>query len=417
MKQLSVAVLGCGNRGHYYTHLLLQSPDRYTISSYCDIDPAQLQNMKDLYGLDVPTFCSEEEFFQEKRGDVLILATPDRDHVRQAVRAMKLGYHLLLEKPVSDSREEIELLLKTQKETGRSVMVCHVLRFGAGYRKCKELLDEGAIGRLYAIDASERVVYWHWAQAYVRGVGALEATGHPTILAKCSHDLDLMQFYAASPCDTVSSLGGLDFFTPENAPEGAAKRCVDCKHMNTCPYSAKRMYVDMWHEKGEPEYMWPFFRACNTVPTTEEGLYEGLRTGPYGRCAFFCPVDHADHQFVQMQFQNGVRASLKMVYAAKSGRRITFYGTLGEMIFDEREDTVTLMPFGKEATVYPVRAMIEGGHRHGGGDSGLIRELYDMISGRLDAITGLEKSVECHLMGIAAEESRKAGGALTKVHR
>ncbi len=417
MKKLNVAVLGCGNRGYYYTGLLLKEPEKYRVSAYCDTSPEQLKNMESLYHLDVPTFSSEEEFFREKRGDVLILATPDRVHVPQAVRAMKLGYHLLLEKPISDSREEIELLLKTQRETGRTVMVCHVLRYGVGYRKCKEILDSGKLGRLYAIDASERVVYWHWAQAYVRGIGALEANGHPTILAKCSHDLDLLQFYADSRCETLSSVGDLGFFTEENAPEGSTERCLDCPHVASCPYSAKRIYIDAWHQKDKPEYEWPFYRACNTVPTTEEGLYQGLRENDFGKCAFRCPVDHADHQLIQMQFENGVRASLKMVFAAKSGRRIVFYGTMGEMIFDEREDTVTVLPFGGEKEEFRVRAMIEGGHRHGGGDAGLIKELYDMVTGKISAITSLEKSVECHLMGIAAEESRAAGGKLVRVHR
>ncbi|MBR5295333.1 MAG: Gfo/Idh/MocA family oxidoreductase, partial [Clostridia bacterium] len=347
----------------------------------------------------------------------LVISTPDRVHVPQAVTAMRLGYDLLLEKPISDSREEINLLLKTQKETGKQVMVCHVLRFGPGYRKCKEILDSGVLGRLYAIDASERVVYWHWAQAYVRCIGALAETGHPTILAKCSHDLDLLQFYADSKCDTMSSFGELGFFKAENAPEGAAERCVDCQYIDTCPFSAKRIYIDLWHKKGEPEYLWPFYRACDKTPITEQGLYEGLKEKDVGRCAFRCPVDHADHQMLQMQFENGVKASLKMVFAARSGRRIVFYGTMGEMIVDEREDSITVMPFGGETEVFKIGALLEGGHAHGGGDAGIVEELYEMLSGKAKAITSLERSVECHLMGIAAEESRKDGGKTVKVHQ
>ena len=78
----------------------------------------------------------------------------------------------------------------------------------------------------------------------MRGIGASIELGHPAILAKCSHDLDLLQSYAQSECDTVSSVGGLDFFRPENAPEGATKRCLDCPHQETCAYSAKKIYID-----------------------------------------------------------------------------------------------------------------------------------------------------------------------------
>ncbi len=417
MKKITVAILGCGNRGQCYTELILKQPDKFEITAICDTNKAQLENIQSLFSFKAKEFLSVEEFFKEKRADLLIISTPDRCHVPQAVKALYLGYDLLLEKPISDSREELDRLLEAQKETGKIVMVCHVLRYGAGYRKCKELIDSGVIGRLYTIDASERVVYWHWAQAYVRGIWASLEKSHPAILAKCSHDLDLLQYYADSECDTLSSYGELGFFKRENAPKDSTERCVDCPYIDTCPYSAKRIYIDAWKEKGKPDYMWPYYRACATNPITEEGLYEGLKTGDFGRCAYKCTVDFADHQFVQMQFKNGVKASLKMVFAAEPGRRISFYGTMGEIILEEREDTITVMPFGKEKEVIKIGAIIEGGHAHGGGDSMLVEELYDMLALKKDIVTSLNKSIECHLMGIAADESRMLGGKKVKVHK
>lgn len=417
MKIINVAVIGCGNRGKCYTELILKQPDKFKITAICDTSETQLENMKILYNFNTDAYLSEEEFFKEKRADLLIISTPDRVHVRQAVKAMYLGYDLLLEKPISDSREELDELLKAYNETGRQVMVCHVLRYGAGYRKCKEILDSGVLGKLYAIDASERVVYWHWAQAYVRGMWASLEKSHPAILAKCSHDLDLLQYYADSACDTISSLGELKLFKPENAPENSTERCVDCPHMEICPYSAKKIYVDRWISAGKPAFMWPFYRACATNPITEEGLYEGLKTGEFGRCAYKCPVDMVDNQFVQMQFKNGIKASLKMVFGAEHGRRISFYSTLGELILEERDDTITIMPFGKEKEVIKIGALIEGGHAHGGGDSKLVDELYGMLTNVTEMVTSLDKSVECHLMGIAADESRALNGKTVKVHR
>ncbi len=417
MKNISVAILGCGNRGQCYTELIAKQKEKFTVKAYCDTSRAQLENMNLLFGLKVEEFDDEEEFFKEKRADLIVIATPDRCHVPEAVKAMRLGYDVLLEKPISDDRRELEELLQVQKETGAIVMVCHVLRYGAGYRKCKELIDSGIIGRLYAIDASERVVYWHWAQAYVRGPWAQMENSHPTILAKCSHDLDLLQYYADSECDTVSSVGELGFFKRENAPENSTERCIDCPHIDTCPYSAKKIYIDAWMEKGKPDYMWPYYRACATNPITEKGLYEGIRTSDFGRCVYKCPVDFTDHQFVQMQFKNGVKASLKMVFAAEHGRRISFYGTMGEIVFEERDDTITIMPFGKEKQVLSIGAIIEGGHAHGGGDSKIVDELYGMLTYESEMITSLNRSVECHLMGIAADESRITGGKTVKVHR
>ena len=331
------------------------------------------------------------------------------------MKALKLGYSMLLEKPVSDSREELEQLVKTQKETGGKIVVCHELRYAPGIKKCSELLKEGVLGKLYAIDASERVWYAHWAQAYVRGVGASLEMGHPAILAKCSHDLDLVQAYAGSRCDTLSSIGGLDFFIPENAPEGSAYRCLDCIYKDTCAYSAKKMYIDLWHERGKPKFSWPFNKVSIVNPNTEENITEGLRTGEYGICAFKCKVEKVDHQFVQMTFENGVKASLKMIYCSEAGRRIVFYGNYGEMIFDERTNAIEVMVFGKEKQIIDLNHAVEE-QGHGGGDARIVRELYDIMSGSAECTTTLDESVEAHLMGIAADESRIKGGSLVKVH-
>ncbi len=413
----TIAVLGCGARGTAYAEELQKQEGRFAFTAFCDVNPQQIDKIKlRLQAADVPSFTDVDEFLREKRADALIIASPDRDHVPQAVRALHLGYDIMLEKPVSDSREEIDTLLRAQEETGKQVIVCHVLRYAPGFRKCAEILRSGELGELYAIDASERVVFWHWAQAYVRGIGGVLQDSHPAILAKCSHDLDLIQSYVGSECDTVTSVGDRRFFTPENAPEGATERCLDCPHQDTCTYSAKRIYIDRWHAVGEPPFSGPFNRVTIQYPTTEENLRRALRDGRYGICAFRGPRDQVDHQMVQMTFKNGVKASLKMVYAAAAGRRLTFYCTHGELVFDEREQKIEVMPFfGKKETI-DAKMVLERGQAHGGGDAVLSKEFGDLISGVADCPTTLRESVECHLMGIAAEESRRQGGALVKVH-
>lgn len=418
MKKYSVAVLGCGGRGYCYASLMHPMKEKFEIVSLCDPNIGQIEKIHKLLDLEnTSDFTDVDEFLKIKRADVIVIATPDRYHIPQTVKALELGYDVLLEKPISDSRDELELLDRTQKRTGRKVVICHELRYGAGYRKCAELIKNGVIGNLYAIDASERVAYWHWAQAYVRGIGSLLENSHPVVLAKCSHDLDLLQSYAGSECDTVSSIGDRSFFRPENAPCDSAERCLECKYKNTCPYSAQRIYIDGWHEAGEPEFIWPYSKVSIKSPLTEEDIRKGLINGEYGVCAFKTKVDQVDHQLVQMTFKNGIKASLKIVYGAYPGRRIVFYGNYGEIVFDERTDEIEIMPFGEKKEIIELDTLIEGGHGHGGGDAILIRELYDIISGEKECETSLKESIECHLMGISAEESRKLGGAIVKVHK
>lgn len=123
-----------------------------------------------------------------------------------------------------------------------------------------------------------------------------------------------------------------------------------------------------------------------------------------------------DRQLVQMQFQNGVTASLKMVFAAKPGRLIALYGTSGEIVMDETADTITVKPYGEAEQVLKISAMSDSGWGHGGGDAGLVNDLYAILSGEKTEYTSLEESVESHLMGIAAEESRLNGGKTVYLH-
>lgn len=419
MKKFTVAILGCGGRGLVFAQNMLskENEGKFEITALCDTDKEQIDKLLKICDTINPeTFLDVDVFFEKKRADIMVIATPDRCHVPQAIKALKLGCDLLLEKPISDNVKELKKLLKVQKQTGRQVVVCHELRYGPGFFKCAQLAQDGTIGRLYAIDASERVWYAHWAQAYVRGIGADIKRSHPVILAKCSHDLDLIQGFAKSKCKTLSSVGGLDYFIPQNAPEGAADRCLDCKHKDTCVYSAKRIYLDSWFEAGKPAFRWPYNKVTIQNPHTEEAITKGLREGEYGQCVYKCKVDKADHQFVQMTFENGVKASLKMIYCHEAGRRISLYGTLGEIVFDERSNTIEVRVFGKEKEIINVNLLVPEDQNHGGGDAALVKELYDILSGNKKSLTPLSESIESHLMGIASEKSRKHGGKLVKVH-
>lgn len=422
-KKFTVAILGTGGRGYAYGTLLAKMPNEFEVTALCDINPEQLKKENRLFNLpESAMFTSDTEFFKEKRADIVVIATWDKYHVEQCLTAMKLGCDVLLEKPVSDSEKEIAELLRVQKETGRKVIVCHVLRYGAGYRKLDELLQSGIIGTLTAIDATERVAYWHQAQAYVRLQSEHNFITHPTILAKCCHDLDYIQHYAGAKCETVSSLGGLDFFLPKNATSGASKRCLDCKHADTCVYSAVLVYIERWKNSGRPAFDWPYNKVTLANPTTEEALYEGLKTSELGKCAFLTGVEEnkhvVDHQTVQMHFANGVDATLRMQYCASSGRRINLFGTYGEILFDEQTGEIKVMPFGKPEQIIPLSSLGkgDGGWGHGGGDRGLIADLYSIIVGEKTDYTSLEESVESHLIGIKAEVSRFGGGVTLKVH-
>ncbi len=422
-KVFTVAICGVGSRGaEAYGKRFVDFPEKYKIVALCDTDRAKLDKYGALFGVgEENRFVCEEEFFKAKRADLVTITTLDKDHVRQCLASFKLGYDILLEKPITDSKEECEQILEAQRRYGGKVVVCHVLRYAPGYKKVAELLDEGRVGRLVAIQAIEQVTYWHQAHSYVRGNWRKAEDTTPMILAKCCHDLDLIQYYAKSKCESVSSVGALTYFTAENAPEGTAQRCYDCKDVETCPYSAKRIYVDGFNyrkQMKQDENVWPYNVVTSVFPITEKALVEALKDGPYGQCVFRCDNNVVDHQFVQMTFQNGVKASLLMTaFTSGGGRIMKFFGTKGEIEFGEKE--ILVKPFGEPIERINTADLIweDAGFGHGGGDYGLVTTLYDILCGNTNAATSLETSIESHLMGIAAEESRKADGKLIYIHK
>ena len=329
-KLVTVSIIGLGGRGgEAYGRYMAFLADKFKITHVCDINPVRLHKYGEIFDIPVENrFDEEDKFFEKKWSDLLIIATQDKMHVRMAKKALELGYDIVLEKPISDDVQELKDLTKLAHEKNRKVIVCHVLRYTVFMRKLKELLNAGEIGQLVSIDHTENVVYWHEAHSYVRGNWRNTDFAAPMIMAKCCHDLDLIQDFVGCKCKSVASMGSLFYFKPENKPAGSADRCTDCKFVDTCPYSAKRIYVEMWKNVGSPENIFPFNLITDVCPLTEKALMDAIQNGPYGRCAFACDNNVVDNQVVDMTFENGVRATLTMTaFTGRGGRIYTFHGT------------------------------------------------------------------------------------------
>lgn len=417
-KIVSISIAGLGGRGgEAYGPYLNAQPDKWQIASILEPNPVRRKKYGDLFHVkEENRFADEDEFFEKKRSDVLIISTMDHLHVRQALKAIPLGYDILLEKPISESKEELSALEEAHLAHPSIIMVCHVLRYTAMVRKIKEWLDEEKIGRLITIDHTENICYWHMAHSFVRGNWHSRKDSAPMIMAKCCHDLDLLQFFIGSRCEKLSSMGDLRYFKKENQPQGATHRCLDCPYGNSCPYSAKLIYERLWAEGGKGPDVWPIAAITDVVPQTEEAILDALRNGPYGVCAFDCDNDMPDNQTTAMTFENGVTATLKMeAFTALGGRDIRLLGSRGEIDLHEEQGRGWLerWEFGKNDPVehIPMADFAYADSGHGGGDHAIIDALYDAVTGgKQSPETALEKSLESHYMAIAAEDSRLAGG-------
>lgn len=399
-----IAIIGFGGRGYIYAKLCKQRKDECKVVAVIDNSLDKLKLAKDTMGLDDNhLFTNIDDFLNApKEAEWLFVCTQDKDHREHAVKALKKGYDILLEKPVASKIEDCIEIEKTAKENGRKVDVCHVLRYSKYYDKIKEIMDSGILGKIVAIDQVENVAYWHQAHSFVRGDWANKGKSAPMILAKCCHDLDIAVYLANSKCKQVVSQGQLNFFKKENAPEGATQYCLDgCKAKENCPYDCEKIYVDPIKDADPDSYkeQWPQSRLMPDGIVTIPKVYDALKTTNFGKCVFLCDNDVVDYQVTTMLFENGINSTLTMTaFSGPTYRETRIRGTMGDLVCDMGKNSITLYEFGKESREIDLNTDLDW---HGGGDERLIDSFAD------DKLkTDISTSNESHFIAFAAEESR-----------
>lgn len=410
MNKLSLVLIGGGDRGSSYLKSLQIKPDYFNLVAIAEPIKEKRDYLRKLYDVrEDMCFESYEELLKLPRiADVAMICTQDKMHFDPAMMAIEKGYDLLLEKPIAPTPEECFEICGAAKKNNVKVLVCHVLRYTPFYKKVKEIISSGKLGRIINIVHTEGVGNIHMSHSYVRGNWRKLEESAPMILAKCCHDTDLLQWLIGEPCTKVHSFGEQTFFNEKNAPTDATERCTDgCPHRETCYYYAPDVYKI---ETAEVQH----FRAIVTKkfnPNDDE-VDETLNTSPYGRCVFHCDNDVVDHQIVSMQFGNSVHATLTMSAFNKGGRVSTFMGTNGELRADMENQKLEFYDFSTREITQLYKPednfdqSIAGGH--GGGDFGIMQDLYDYIVNEnpSDSISDIMVSCVSHLICFAAEEAR-----------
>ena len=99
------------------------------------------------------TFGSYEELFESDTVDVVYIATPHRFHKELAIQAMRNGKHVLCEKPLGVNSEEVQEIVEVAKVEKVFLMEGLWSRFNPSIQKTKELIDNGAIGKISYLHA------------------------------------------------------------------------------------------------------------------------------------------------------------------------------------------------------------------------------------------------------------------------
>lgn len=419
-KPITFAIAGFGERGKTYASMQEHFPDKMKVVAVADIREEKVKKAAKFY--DIPSencFSSAEEMLANKKlADVVVVSTMDRQHVDHGILALKKGYNILLEKPISPELDKCNEILEVSRECEGKVVVCHVLRYTAFYNTIKDIIDSGKIGDVVAIDALENVGYWHQAHSFVRGNWRNSKETSPMILQKSCHDLDILLWLTGKKCKTISSVGSTYLFNKEHAPEGATSHCLGgCKAKENCIFDAEKIYLK--NEKTGLERGQSWISSVISEENTIESTYDALKEGQYGRCVYMCDNDVVDHQQTHMLMTDGTTISFTMcAFSEDCYREFKAMGTKGEIIGDMKSNTITVREFGKGEETIDLDLIESDLKGHGGGDSGIIADFLEMLltdSEPNSRTTTLEASMPSHYAALAAEESRLKNGKMIEL--
>lgn len=411
-------IVGGGHRSLTYAALAEQEPQLLQIVGVADPDPVRKQMIAARFSIpEVHCFETAEALANvPKFADAVINGTMDHIHVETAIPLLQAGYDMLLEKPFAVNEAEARALVATARACNRKVMTCFVLRYAPFYRKIKELILGGAVGEIISIQTNEYVSYHHMSTSHVRGKWRNSEQCHSSmLLAKCCHDIDLMMWLMAETQPvTVSSFGCNQQFNPAHAPKEAGTRClVDCPLVDTCLYSAKRLYLD--HPDRWSWYVWDALEHLEH-PTLEDKA-ELLKTSSYGVCAYKSDNNVVDHQTVSVRFASGATGVHCMIGGVCTGKRtIHITGTNGEIFGDFEAARLTLSEIdpspGCEHRDTTFDLQVEN-DTHGGGDLDLVRDFLAYIRGETPSVscTDISDSLAGHLVVFLADRSMEQNGA------
>jgi predicted dehydrogenase len=401
MKLVTAALIGAGDRGtNAYGSYATNNPGTIQFIAVVERDDARRKNFQKIHNIpDNMAFSDWNDFFAKgKVADALLICTNEIYHYEPTKRAMKLGYNILLEKPITPEPETCVEIGDLSADYDKVFMLGYVLRYTPFFAEIKRVLDEGAVGEIKNIVLCENTGMAHFSHSYVRGVFGESAIAGPMILSKCCHDMDILNWLTDSRCVRLSSFASNTYFNSNNAPEGAPKRCTDgCPVSDICYFYAPKMY-------SAPRS--GFNVDMITVDKTAEGRIKALQEGRFGRCVYYCDNDVVDTQVINMLYENGVTVSFSMTaYSEECYRAIKLSGTRGEIEgnLEKNEFIVRDFATGRNEAIR-VSTVLD---RHSGGDYFIMTDFVKLVrEGKTGGRTDAKSSVDSHVMCFAAERSR-----------
>lgn len=332
MDDLRIGVIGSAGRGTLarYAH---RPGAGARVVACCDRSPAALEQNRGWYGAQIFT-TSDYRALLEQPLDAVFVCSPDYLHEEHAIAALAAVKAVYLEKPMAITISGCDRILKTAVDANARLYLGHNMRHMAFVRKMKELIDEGAIGRVKA--GWCRHFVGHGGDFYFKDWHAERSRTTGLLLQKAVHDIDVLHWLCGGYTQRVNAMGGLtvyDQVTDRHPPSERGDATARLDH-------------------------WP--------PLSQTGM------NPL--------IDVEDISMMQMQLDNGVFAAYQQCHFTPDyWRNYTIIGTEGriENVGNTEPGTVIKLwntrrwEYGEADATFPIEA--DTGD-HGGADALIVAE-------------------------------------------
>ncbi|GGP07006.1 Gfo/Idh/MocA family protein [Oceanobacillus neutriphilus] len=145
---LKVAVIGCGSIATHRHLPEYAANENVEITAVCDIVGERAEEAAVKYH--AKAYTDYKTLLKEEDIDAVSVCLPNYLHAPVSIDALNAGAHVLCEKPMATSLEEADKMIEAAERNGRKLMIGHNQRFVASHQKAKELIESGAVGKVYS---------------------------------------------------------------------------------------------------------------------------------------------------------------------------------------------------------------------------------------------------------------------------
>lgn len=197
-KILNVGVISCSDMAQ--SHMLaVKNHEQAYLAAICDVDEEKLREAGDKMGVEA-RYTDYRELLHHPGLDAVIIVTPDQLHREMVEESLKVGLHVLCEKPLALLREDLNAIVAASRASDKKLMVGQICRFTPGFAKAKELIDAGELGDIYYVESE----YAHDYQAILSENGWRSDPDRNGVVGGGCHAVDLLRWIAGDPIEVTA---------------------------------------------------------------------------------------------------------------------------------------------------------------------------------------------------------------------